>query len=367
MWRIKNSQLAKQGITAVLLFGTAFGAGAQQMQQMHLPPAVAPTVISPKAQPPQPKPTLDNLKPPVPANSPNSARGMAMLGPAMLCARDNTPRIISINGRHSGIVFQPGASLNIDGCGFVGSAAGAQVSLSVIFGKYQAVMKGGEKVPLIIDAWSENNIRAHIDAALSGVPDFSNVRVNIQPSGASVIELSGGNSFRAAREQVKVAPSLPPGSASGSGLASIYANYYGDTKPAQVEYFGDHIAVRRSLTLKGACPEVVNQNMQMLDMFPIDFLANGFEVVGANYENLGNHSQGNHLGKNDPLQDVETLVGNEGGASYKPLRKSLDVIFQGHSTYWPRVGDPRGPESQCTSYYTVSLNVTGPRGLKPIK
>ena len=179
MWYIKNSQLAKQGITAVLLFGIASGAGAQQMQQMQ-PIHIAPNAgAGGRPQAPsagagsrlQLKPVLNNMKSSVMTS----------------CASS----ILRINGRQGGNVFTPGDVLNIDGCGFVGSAAGAQAWLNGHNGG------GVYKIPLIIDAWSSGNIRAHIDAALSGVPDLNNnVTVDIQPSGAPVIELPGMNSFR---------------------------------------------------------------------------------------------------------------------------------------------------------------------------
>ena len=89
----------------------------------------------------------------------------------------------------------------------------------------------------------------------------------------------------------------------------------------------------------------------MVDSWPVD-LANGFEVVSANYANIGNigtPAQKDYLGKNGQLEHVGTLVGNEGGASYNVSTKRLEVIFQGLSSYWPRVGDPQGPESKCVS------------------
>ena len=326
MWYIKNSQLAKQGITAVLLFGIASGAGAQQMQQMQ------PIHIAPNAG--------AGGRPQAPSAGAGSRPQKAVLNMKSGVMTSCASSILRINGRQGGNVFTPGDVLNIDGCGFVGSAAGAQAWLNGHNGG------GVYKIPLIIDAWSSGNIRAHIDAALSGVPDLNNnVTVDIQPSGAPVIELPGMNSFRAARVQFDLEVYGHPG---------LYSLIYGYPD------VGGDASVTRDLKKQGTCPVVTNQQTQMVDSWLVDFLRNGFEVVGVKYENEENSLEQNH----PPTKGgIETVVGNEGGAYYDAAKKRVFVTFQGRSIYWP--DDPHGPMSECASYYILSMTVSGPRGFNP--
>ena len=388
MQRNKNFRSATQGITAVLLFGIAFGAGADQMmralpapaaaqpvaelpavQQIAAPSAapaavVVPAAISPVAIPPgQPtKPMSLNgpstapmfqkkLAPPTPGG------GVMQLSPAAACGMNSTPRISSINGRASaGIVFKPGDSLNISGCGFGGFGKGAQAALYNVGG-------------LIIDGWDDSNIHAHIDPALKGVPDsVGSVKLFVTPYGVPAL-VSAGHSFTATREEVQVA--LPKED------RGIYSQFFGaQTKTVS----GNTTIVERSFGVEGSpyCPNTTNQEVQMVDTWTIDsnFLKgfkDGFELVRANYVNLTD--QRNAFASEDYRYRYDSgVVGNAGEAKYDKNGARVTVIFQGHSTYGKKhIGQSDnfdGPQpgfSLCTSRYSVSLTLSGPRGVSPFK
>jgi hypothetical protein len=122
------------------------------------------------------------------------------------------------------------------------------------------------------------------------------------------------------------------------------------------------------------CPAVSDQPSQMTDSWPVDFLANGFDVDGVNYTN---HT----LQTNWDTQKVQwVLVGGDGSPKYDAIQKRVFVTFQGNSMYVKKAGTLEAivvpiellhnlmdSGSACTSSYTVSLTVSGPRGFSPFK
>ena len=330
MQHINNSQFVKQAIGAVLLFGFVFAAsGAEQMMRGR----PAPTA-------PQPLPAPTSIQPTVVTKQVPSSQGggVAQIAPAAACVSNNAPRISNINGTQSVIVFKPGDSLNIVGCGF---GKGGKVQLS----------SAGYIVPLIVNAWDDANILARIDPALSHVPDLTNVMsLSVQPNGASMIFSKGSSySFLAAREDAIVALDPNPG---------IYSDIYGAAKKIATSSF---IRVSRHLNqdsnVSWYCPKVSNQVSQMSDFFPVKPLAAGFEPI-VTYTNETDQT-------NWDTQKVQwVLVGNGGSAKYDPVNKAITVTFQGNSVYTKK-NLLDGGYSTCTSSYTVSLKARGPRGMPP--
>lgn len=270
--------------------------------------------------------------------SPSQGGGMAQLIPAAACASNNTPRISNINGTQSVIVFKPGDSLNIVGCGF---GKGGKVQLS----------SAGYIVPLIVNAWDDPKILARIDPALSHVPDLTGVvSLSVQPNGASMIFSKGSSySFVAAREDAVVA--LDP-------KLGIYSDIYGAAKQIATSAF---IRVSRHLNQDSSvswyCPKVTDQVSQMWDFFPVKPLATGFEPI-VTYTNETDQT-------NWDTQKVQwVLVGNGGSAKYDPVNKGIKVTFQGNSVYTKK-NLLDGGYSTCTSSYKVSLKARGPRGMPP--
>jgi hypothetical protein len=356
MQRIKNGRLAIQGLTAVLLFSTAFASSAAQVIQRRIPPPPA---------------------------------GVAQLSPAAACATDNTPRIGNINGTQSGIALQPGTQLNIVGCGF---GRNGQVYLS----------GGGTTVQLKIDSWSDSNIHAQIDPVLGGVLDFGGVTVNVKPNGLPGMASIGTNSFKAARSQYVLA--IPTGAtANYSGIyqpptitnvgsyspiggmqtatdrSSATAAVAGPGAAAPTASIGVFTRVARAhLYPGGFCPAVSDQASQMTDSWPVDFLADGFDVVDVSYKNETD-------AKTWDTQAIEWVaVGNDGSARYDATQKRIFATFQGSSMYVKQSGtletivnaafDPiklyeslENSGSACNSSYTLSLTVSGPRGISPFK
>ena len=350
MQSIKNVRLATQGITAVLLFGLAFVAsGAEQMMRAQPAPAttqstvVAPAGMPPVAKPPSPNATMapKNLLPTIPGG------GMAQLSPAAACGMNPTPRITSINGRSSGgIVFKPGDSLNIAGCGF---GKGGQVALTGV-------------APLYIDGWDDTNIKAHIDPALSRVHDVnSGVKLYVKPNGAAEMLSQVAHSFKAVYTETVIQLAAPE--------HGVFSNIYG----APIALFnGTTSRVSRSLKKDGFCPPVTDQASQMSDFFRVevyeDALPSGVYTLdapaGSSPEYVVNYTNETDQTNWDTKAQQMVLVGDGGKVSKAP--GGFSVTFQGHSTYVKKgfLG-ASGGTSTCTSSYTISLTVKTPRGFKP--
>ncbi len=343
MQRSKNSHLATRGITVALLCSFACAAsGAEQMMRARPAPSAAQSVVAPAGLPPVANPSGT----PMPQRTlppPSQGGGMAQLNSAAGCASNNTPRIGNINGRLSGgILFQPGDSLNIAGCGF-GSGGQAYLSVGI-----------GVAVPLIVETWSDSNIRAHIDAALGGVTDIGTLNVHVRPNGAPELASAGSSSFHAARETGQWA--LPP-------ALGKYSNVYGTPK-ASLSTDGKSTIVERNARYIPFCPPQKDQS-DMVDLWSTDsdHLKQGFKVDGVIFQNMTIQDT-----SVSPLQQ-NVLVGTEARAQHEESKKRIVVIFEGHSSYDRKsLGDGGGSGySQCTSRYSVSARITGPRGISPFK
>lgn len=118
----------------------------------------------------------------------------------------------------------------------------------------------------------------------------------------------------------------------------------------------------------------------MVDTWTIDsnFLKEfkeGSIVVRANYVNLTD--QRNAFGSEDYRYRYDAgVVGNAGEAKYDKNGARVTVIFQGHSIYGKKhIGSFQGDHfdgpqpgfSRCTSRYSVSLTLSGPRGVSPLR
>jgi len=357
MKNIKDVRSATQGIAAVLLFGIAFSANADVMKAMPAP-VVTQTLVAP-AVPSATTPITPNTT--ISPKSPAPSGGVMLFSPAAACVSNNTPRIGNVNGTQSGIEFKPGDTLNISGCGF-GNKGGV-----VLLNNLQA--------PLIINKWSDANIIAKIDPMLSKYFDASQVKLTVTPNGSNQITSLVTYKFRAAREDtlVKVLWGLSNQDPEVAEDSSTYSKIYGNPS---IHYAADDKStiVERNLIVRrdggGFCPPVTNQENEMKDFWQIYVLPEnvnaGFEAVELVYQNNTDPDSTD----NDDVQNV--LVGNAGGASVQKVGrtngvqvpKRVAVTFQGHSRYHKKgalgVG---GGYSECTSKYSVSLRVRGPRGI----
>jgi hypothetical protein len=262
------------------------------------------------------------------------------------CFSDNTPRISNINGKtsatlsQSGFLLQPGSQLNIVGCGF---GPGGQAYLNA----------GDRTVPLKINSWKDSNVVAKIDDALGGVPDFGMLTVYVKPNSVPAITLAGPTSFRAARETAQWALPLELGK---------YSNVYGAPK-VSLSPDGKSTIVERNARYTPFCPAQKDQT-DMVDFWPTasDHLKQGFEVVGVDFQNMT--SQESH----DYPSEQTVLVGDIARAQHEKSKNRIAVTFQGHSWYLKsKFGDGGGAYSICTSRYSVSARITGPRGVAPFK
>jgi hypothetical protein len=369
MKRYINDRLARRLIAAVLLSGITLAANAEvMMKAMPAPvaaqpvaalPAAQPAVIAPAAMQPIAQPTAGHTlaaPPPAPPMMiaplpqmklapPSQGGGSAQINSSVACVSNNTPRINNMNGTQFGINFAPGSKLDITGCGF---GKGGQIFLS----------GGVTPVQFQIDSWSDSHITAHIDSALGGLRDFSSAKVNIKPNGLATISSIETNKFTAARELTQLP--LPP-------ELGNYSTFYGPVdKRLTVNNKGTRVA---RMNYGGSCGDISIDNSPakvMKDSWTVNFLADGFEVQDVTYTNQTDQTTSYTTGSQTGSQ---SLVGSAGGATWDPSSKTVAVVFQGNRAVMTAagalvVGDAT---NSCSSLYFVSLNVSGPRGLSPVK
>jgi hypothetical protein len=277
--------------------------------------------------------------------SPGAVRPPSIHSP---CAARRTPHVTAVDGKESGYVFEPGKPFVVTGCMF--GSAGGRGYLSGLSGK------NPHHVPLIIDAWSDEEIKAHIDPQLSGVRDLFSVALKVAPTGAAELDLTGWSTFKAARAETEVYPER------------IYAYHHpelfnGIWGRASFGYEAPgRLVVTRYLGTTGTgqkfCP-AWDSNALPFDAFPVSDVVDGdFEVVRVNAENRTGQSA-SAVPRDGDHQYV--LVG---GFSAVANAKRVTVQFQGFSDYeqvtLPGVG---GGTSVCRSSYAISLTVRGPRGV----
>jgi hypothetical protein len=144
--------------------------------------------------------------------------------------------------------------------------------------------------------------------------------------------------------------------------------------------------VSRSRHYERFCPGATDQAREMTDSWPVDFLASGFDVAGVNYTNLT-------LQKNGDTPSIQWVLvgGSQGIPRYDAMQRRVFVTFQGNSMYVKKatvldivgdlaalgvnagvfsgdlLNDLKKGGSACTSAYTVSLTVSGPRGFSPYR
>ncbi len=142
------------------------------------------------------------------------------------------PIIRSVNGKTKGVIFTPTAADNryrIEGC-FFGKAPGI-VQLEVRSGPHQP--NGIPPIPMRLDstspgAWSEREITAELDTALTGIPDYP-VTLVIYPANHQRIELRACR-FVAARGNPQLLSLIP------SAWVRLYPSGVGSRSIRQLEY-----------------------------------------------------------------------------------------------------------------------------------
>jgi hypothetical protein len=180
--------------------------------------------------------------------SPSITHAPSMDTTVLTCTNDPTPRVNSVNGKQTAIVFTPERKFNrytILGCGFGGAQPTNSVSIS---DPSTFFTPNGFNAKLNIDYWSENAIVAHLDPWLAGVLDYGAVTLTVTPALKPPIK-KPGNSFYAAR-----------GALAPDGSAQEVPMPYGSMRSKNV----DLSAASNVLSAFDAVPKNATQKYQSL-------------------------------------------------------------------------------------------------------
>lgn len=249
-------------------------------------------------------------------------------------ADGKAPTILRVDGQTHGIQFSPDPQANpytIVGCGFGNSNGTAHLYLL----QYQYVSSGWSNsqsvqtvsaytVQFTIQSWSDHEIVASVDPTTSGVPDWSQVILEVKANLAG--DWPGGQ-FTALRQTVALA-SISQNQVSLDQAGSPYflspvSNYYG---------LNGSVGVAR----QGLAGPVAGQDQFKLKLAP------GFVVDSTETDLLVSNTSSN------VTSQPATLNGN-----------TITVTY-------PVVSAPSGNSVVYYSIYGLKVYVTGPVGMNPL-
>jgi len=270
----------------------------------------------------------------------SSRRGALSAEMASACL--NKTSLAAVNGKSTGLTFTPGEHYVITGCGF--GSTPAQVYLiggfpahggKIALQPYHAF--GTPLTPGWGVHWSDRQIDAELDQAVSGELDQNNISVVVQTSTGAQVELNGF-SFYAQRGVPLLLSKIP---------ASAFCNSYGQptscTEPGNVSQLGALASPCGAWVMSNCTVEVLREGFHGVppggfpqDVYTID-LKPGFVLYSATVQVASQTA-------------VTNLV--------QPVIKGSQILVG-----WPYSGNPSDLNSFTFSLYGLRIFVVGPVGV----
>ncbi len=366
----KPQQTASQGGAAAP--GATGGAAPPAGGGVPATAGRGPTMALAPALAPQASSTLPGSQPPPRLSGANA---VAPINCDAYLALGGEPRFDSVDGQPRGVVFTPGKSVTIKGCGF-GQRKGSVV--------LNGSSGGLSNLALLVHSWSDTAITVQVDPKLGGVMDQASVEVVVSRSDGRRLQQTG-HAFEAARESTKVA-SLPayalgkafrrevPGEArphprlvspapSGAALLVETPSYIAKTQFCPSEYGRDVLTLAH-------------------DVLP---LRNGFVLERVDVRDITNRDwkRGDHgedagfeWHRQNALSVTSNLPAVQVVPSWMGLYRKRDALrevagalsFGAFTAVTMAVeqGKLAPGASMCWSSYELDVYVKGPRGLAPL-
>ena len=261
------------------------------------------------------------------------------------------PVIRSVNGRTKAVVFTPAAADNtytIKGC-FFGDAPGI-VQLEARYGGDQT--SAVPPISMQLDstppgAWSDHEIRVHLDTNLKGIPD-SSVTLVIYPTTHQRIALHGCR-FIATRGRPQLLSVIP------AAWVHLYPSGVGARSIRHLEYVSPTETSR--LVPAGASAFVVRSDPEQFgigrDIYDFSHLNPGWVVESVQLQTYSLS-----------CPEVAAPVQSSGGweAAWTPLGVSIGL----QETVCPSTAPPSFALNISISRYAIRVWVVGPVGTQPL-
>lgn len=276
--------------------------------------------------------------------------------PAVAPCANGRGNVDLVNGKSSGVAFTPGAPYHITGCGFGSSGIIAIAGAS-----------GLRSFALTPTKWTDTEIDATLPATITGVPDRANVTLTVTPNGGASLQ-QPGHAFVAVRATTR--------------LKKLNAAYWtsreGPYGPAVYGRSGAGVANGSvqfgKLFFKGRC----DVHATFADRFSTASipLAPGFGVESISVINTTSQLT---IDNDDAREVVSSPL------AVTAIEDSVNIYYQVNSTYrkpfsvvtqklqrfvqspLPFFAALPAGESLCSGSYDISVTVTGPTGVPPLR
>ena len=255
------------------------------------------------------------------------------------CVISKTPLLQTVAGKSKGVVFAPGGTYHVVGCGF-----GASPGTAVLQGG-----SGGGNFNFEVVKWSDSAVDVTLPTSITGVGDQASATFILTPNGGSPLQ-QPNDSFVAQRAQVLIKRISPSWWSSRQGP-------YGSPNYAVSSLGVENGLVQYWSVLDGAFCTYKPQMQDIFDTTRIP-LAPGFGIDSVNITNDTTNIVKDTSDTQYAVSPYPFSVTNIGGGKIR-----IDYKIQ--SAYSKAVGMISG-SSDCAGAYEIAAYVIGPKGMAPL-
>jgi hypothetical protein len=255
------------------------------------------------------------------------------------CIMSKTPILQTVAGKSKGVVFAPGGTYHVVGCGF-----GASPGAAVLQGG-----SGGGNFNFQVVKWSDSAVDVTLPTSITGVGDQASATFILTPNGGSPLQ-QPNDSFVAQRAQVLIMHISP-------GWWSSRQGPYGSPSLAVSSLGVENGLVQYATGLNGAFCTYTPQMKDVFDTTRIP-LAPGFGIDSVNVTNDTTNIVQDTSDTQYAVSPYPFSVTNVGGGK-------IQIDYKIQSIYTKAYLAVSGT-SDCAGAYEIAVHVIGPKGMTPL-
>lgn len=255
------------------------------------------------------------------------------------CIISKTPLLQTVAGKSKGVVFTPGGTYHVVGCGF-----GASAGTAVLQGG-----SGGGNFNFQVVKWSDSAVDVTLPTSITGVGDQASATFVLTPNGGNPLQ-QPNDSFVAQRAQVLIKRISPSWWSSRQGP-------YGSPSYAVSSLSVENGLVQYEAQVGGGFCTYTPQMQDVFDTTRIP-LATGFGIDSVDVTNDTTNIVQDTSDTQYAVSPYPFSVTNVGGGK-------IQIDYKIQSTYSKAYLAVPG-QSACAGAYEIAVYVIGPKGLAPL-